>query len=215
MGLYGHIEQAIHPGTIMGDTTLRTVTEVPEIDGVGLLAAYTQVESGTEPEDLDATALAYWNSTKTVFSGNVRGCACSFGTNLISGYAVPWVEGTISSIPLSESRLSGMVEWNGGFAGFTPRREAVEGGSTITVDLGTLTGSAAFTDLSFHDGGGMWDDGDLDWSIYVDGSYFISVAGVSGDDGYVAGQFVGETHKGMVGILERPDLTGAFGGVRE
>ena len=54
--------------------------------------------------------------------------------------------------------------------------------------------------------------GDLRYSIVVNGHTFKQTGG---DDGILTGAFFGESHEGMGGVLEREDLTAAFGGKRQ
>ena len=88
------------------------------------------------------------------------------------------------------------------------------------MDLAGLNGSAAFTGLEHWSAGeppgsagtGMrWGDGDLRYSIKLDGNHLRST---TGDEGYVSGRFVGERHEGAVGILEHPDLAAGWGALR-
>jgi len=123
-------------------------------------------------------------------------------------------------VSFTESGLSGSATWNGELVGFTPRQEAVHGDSAIQVELADLIGSAAFTALEYWNagappgGGGtgmQWGDGDLHYSIKLDGNHLRSTAG---DEGYVSGRFVGEHHESAVGILEHPDLAAGWGALR-
>ena len=104
--------------------------------------------------------------------------------------------------------------------GFTPDAESIAGDASIGVNLGSLNGQANFTSLeSWLSGqapGGVgtgmrWGDGDLAYSIAVDGNTFKQTGG---DDGILTGAFFGPQHEGMGGVLERNDLTAAFGGQR-
>ena len=212
LGLHGHVEREKYPETVMGADYLRLVNGVPEIDGVALLAAYTQLESGAEPEDLTADSLGSWSNQKTVFAGTLQACQCGdFGTDWINGYAVPWANGQVTTGTFAGSGLSGTATWTGQFVGFTPDKRAVSGHSTIAVNIGTLDGNADFTGMQFYEGGAQWDDGDLGYTLTLDGNYFRSTGG---DPGYTSGHFVGTRHDGAVGIVEHPDLTGAFGATR-
>ena len=145
----------------------------------------------------------------------------AFGVDWRNGMARPWTVGEPPYVALADSGLSGTVTWNGEFVGFTPAQEAVNGGSALRVDLASLDGSAAFTELRHWgageapgepDTGTQWGDGDLYYTIAIAGNYLRSNGG---DIGYVSGRFVGAAHQGAVGILERPDLTGAFGAMRQ
>ena len=145
----------------------------------------------------------------------------AFGVDWRNGMARPWTVGGLPYSTFTESGLSGTATWSGELVGFTPALEAVHGDSAINVDLAAMTGNAAFTALEYWNAGappgergtGMhWNDGDLHYSLTLDGNYLRSNGG---DEGYVSGRFVGPEHNGAVGILERPDLTGAFGAVRK
>ena len=59
--------------------------------------------------------------------------------------------------------------------------------------------------------GTTWLDGDLRYSIVVDGNTFREV---SDADGRLTGVIVGASHEGATGTLERSDLTAAFGASR-
>ena len=59
--------------------------------------------------------------------------------------------------------------------------------------------------------GATWGDGDLGYAIAVHGNTFRDTGG---DAGRLTGSFTGISHEGVAGILERTDLTAAFGGVR-
>ncbi len=98
--------------------------------------------------------------------------------------------------------------------GFTPTAKRVVGEAVIAVDLATLHGSAAFTDLATVEADGQtprWGDGDLRYMIAVRGNTFRETGG---DDGRLTGIFAGRAHEAASGTLERPDLTAAFGTVR-
>ncbi len=145
----------------------------------------------------------------------------AFGVDWRNGMARPWANGDATLNRFADSGLSGSATWNGELVGFTPAREAVQGDSAINVDLATMAGNAAFTALEHWNAGAppggrgtgaQWHDGDLHYTLALDGNYLRSNGG---DEGYVSGRFVGEEHQGTVGILERPDLTGAFGAVRQ
>ena len=59
--------------------------------------------------------------------------------------------------------------------------------------------------------GTLWGDGDLAYSIEVQGNSFWQDGG---DDGEVTGTFLGAGHEAMGGVLERADLAAGFGGLR-
>ena len=141
----------------------------------------------------------------------------AFGVDWRNGMARPWADGDRPWQSLAESGLTGSAKWTGDLVGFTPRQEAVHGDSAIDVNLANMTGDAAFTAMEHwaagaapgrRGSGTQWYPGDLHYTLALDGNYLRSNGG---DEGYVSGRFVGWEHQGVVGILERPDLTGAFG----
>ncbi|MYH59400.1 MAG: hypothetical protein F4145_15755 [Boseongicola sp. SB0675_bin_26] len=147
-----------------------------------------------------------------------------FGVDWRNGMARPWTVGSGSYGTLADSGLSGAATWIGALVGFTPAREAVRGDSAIHVNLDDMTGRAAFTALErwsagaapgARGSGARWRDGDLHYSLAMHRSDGVFLRSDGGDEGHVSGRLVGEDHQGAVGILERPDLTGAFGAVRQ
>ena len=59
--------------------------------------------------------------------------------------------------------------------------------------------------------GTTWGDGDLSYGINVQGNTFVRTGG---DAGAVTGVFFGPQHEGMGGVVQRTDLSAAFGGTR-
>ena len=116
--------------------------------------------------------------------------------------------------------IVGTVNWNGALLGVTPSAETVAGHARLAVELSTLDGQLDFTGLE-HWGvkkapgkvgtGATWGDGDLEYSIEVQGNSFYRTGG---DDGEVIGAFFGAAHEAMGGVLERSDLAAGFGGTR-
>lgn len=211
-----HVNPTTHPGTVMASHGLPAlaVYSMPEIDGVGLMAAYTRLPSGTVlTKDISPDRLGPWASEAAVLQGTLSACDCTFGADWINGVAVPWIDGTVTTGTFADSGLLGTVTWNGRVVGWTPDQAAVFGDTALAVNLGTLTGTADFTNLAFHDDQAQWGDGDLGYGVSLSGNYFRSTLG--DDPGYVSGKFVGEQHDGALGILEHPDLTGAFGASRQ
>lgn len=164
-------------------------------------------------------SLGPWASTSTHVHGN--GPHAGFGVALRNGYAEPWAYGYLPGRDLADNRgLSGDVAWTGSLLGLTPGAEAVAGDAAITVDLDTLAGRADFTALESWAAGAApgdagtgttWRDGDLGYSIAVRGNTFRETGG---DAGRLSGIFVGASHEGAAGTLERADLTAAFGADR-
>ena len=215
-----------------------------QIDGEVLQAIYTREGlreevswgdiPGSEPnyfrirhDRLSPENLGPWDDTVVRYSGNFDPALGPdwhveprFGVDWRNGMARPWTHGDMTYNTFADSGLSGSVTWSGELVGFTPDREAVRGESAIQVDMAALNGSAAFTGLEHWASGAApgnagtgarWQDGDLHYSIALDGNHIRSNGG---DAGYVSGRFVGEEHQGAVGILEHPDLAGAFGATR-
>ena len=180
------------------------------------------------PESMSFDDLGPWDDTVVRYSGSIENwphrsdaLLPAFGVDWRNGMARPWTVGSQSYNAPAELGLSGTATWTGELVGFTPAMEAVHGDSEINMDLAAMTGNAAFTALEHWDAGDppgqrgtgtQWHDGDLHYSLALDGNYFRSNRG---DEGYVSGRFVGPEHEGAVGILERPDLTGAFGAMRQ
>ncbi len=212
LGLNGHVDMADYPGSVMHYAYLLTVEDVPTSDGVAILAAYTRLVSGTEPESLDAASLGTWSRNVAGLQGTLDACDCTFGTNWVNGVAVPWVDGAVTTGTFADSGLRGTVTWEGHVVGWTPAEVTVSGDTALAVNLASLTGTADFTNLAVHETQTVWGDGDLGYGLSLNGNYFRSTAGA--DPGYVSGRFVGQRHDGALGLLEHPDLTGAFGAVR-
>ena len=194
-------------------------------------AVFEQLEPNVTAEiraDFSPEELGEWDDTVIRYSGSFGSWPYTgdlnppaFGVDWRNGMARPWTVGGTPYHTFAESGLTGSARWNGELVGFTPAREAVQGDSAINVDLATMAGNAAFTALEHWNAGAppggrgtgaQWHDGDLHYTLALDGNYLRSNGG---DEGYVSGRFVGEEHQGTVGILERPDLTGAFGAVRQ
>ena len=140
---------------------------------------------------------------------------------LRNGLSQPWASGPPPQASLEDNAgLSGSVSWSGRLLGLTPGAEAVAGSADLSVDLATLSGTAAFTALEHWAAnaapgalgtGSAWNDGELSYGIEVRGNTFVQAGG---DDGTVTGAFFGPAHEGMGGVLERDDLSAGFGGKR-
>ena len=132
-----------------------------------------------------------------------------------NGYAEPWAYGTAPATSLAANRqLSGDAAWTGALVGFTPSSKPVAGDAEIAVNLASMAGRANFTGLATIEDGGrtlQWGDGDLRYAIAVRGNTFRETGG---DAGRLTGIFVGRSHEGAAGTLERSDLTAAFGASR-
>ena len=217
-----------HPNPQRTDTVLKPSIDDPSYhpeqprdllwpaDREGLLAIHTALKTGNSPSDLGA-----WDSASWHISGEIPDVI--FGVRARNGFAEPWAQGRrnpfVQGIEYN-TELSGSASWAGHLVGFTPATESVVGGAALTVDLTTLNGSLNFADLEHWGaemapgelGTGMtWGDGDLSYMVNVRGNTFIQSGG---DEGIVTGAFFGESHEAMGGVLERDDLTAAFGGKR-
>ena len=190
------------------------VTQLESVDREALRVLYSRLESGADPLDFGP-----WASMSLHVHGN--GPHAGFGVALRNGYAEPWAYGYLPETDLADNPvLSGNATWTGELLGLTPQGEAVAGDATISVEFATLTGHADFTALEswsagvapgYASTGATWGDGDLGYTIVVNGNTFGKTGG---DDGTLTGIFVGRQHEGAAGTLERPDLTAAFGAVR-
>lgn len=210
------------------------------IDREGLLAAYARFKAGTLPFLMTFESLGPWADTSyhmrgdlALPSGNV-----AFGVAFGNGLPQPWAFGPAPASALADNAaLSGTASWKGALVGMTPAGDAVTGVSSLIVELSKvrhpayseLDGTLRFTGIRFADGSG-WGDGDLFYSIEVEGngfhrarSSFVRYGSPSGrvedrasgeDFGVVTGVFLGRDHEGMGGVLERHDLSAAFGGKR-
>ena len=196
--IYDHAQGSRHPASLLYP-----------IDREALRALYGPLRNSTDPDDLGP-----WASTSEhFFISNAHG---AFGVARRNGYAEPWAYGTAPATDLAANRqLSGSAAWNGALVGFTPAARRVAGNAGIAVNLASLDGTAAFTELATIEGNGLtaqWGDGDLRYTIAVRGNTFRETGG---DDGRLTGIFAGRSHEAAGGTLERTDLTAAFGAVRE
>jgi len=160
-----------------------------------------------------------WAATSTHLHGN--GPYAGFGVALRNGYAEPYAYGLWPGAGdlANNQALTGTVTWEGVLLGFSGR-QSVAGDAEISVNLGTLAGTADFTSLESWTAGATpgaagtgttWLDGDLGYLIAVTGNTFKETGG---DDGTLTGIFTGRSHEGAAGTLERADLTAAFGASR-
>ena len=220
----GHVDAARFPETIMvsGGSEELLAHILHPLDREALLAVYGHLEPGIAPGSI-AGALGDWSDT----SLHVRGAIdlgdgdTAFGAALRNGLSQPWASGPSPQANLEDNAgLSGSVSWSGRLLGLTPGAEAVAGAADLSVDLATLSGTAAFTALEHWaanaapgalGSGSAWNDGDLSYGIRVRGNTFVQTGG---DDGTVTGAFFGPAHEGMGGVLERDDLSAGFGGKR-
>ena len=186
------------------------MTKLMPVDREALRVLYGHLKPGADPSEFGR-----WASTSMHIHGN--GEHASFGVAWRNGYGEPWAYGYLPDTDLSANpALAGTVTWRGELLGFTPSIAPVAGDAMVTVNLDSLTGRAAFTNLESWTTtlgspgtGAVWSDGDLRYGLAVSGNTF---AQTDGDAGTLTGAFFGAGHEGMGGVLERPDLAAAFGG---
>lgn len=184
------------------------------VDREALRALHHRLDSGDDP-----TSFGSWASTALVIHGS-NGHA-NFGVALRNDYAEPWSEGYRPNTDLAQNgSLAGTATWSGELLGITPSRAAVAGDAEISVVMSSMRGRAEFTNLEswgpnaapgVAGTGTVWFDGNLGYSIAVDGNTFRETGGSAGR---LTGVFVGRNHEGTTGTLERSDLTAAFGASR-
>lgn len=224
LGLQGHVPCGSYSDSNMCNAWFRLDGSLPAIDAAGLQVLYTRLGQDTEPEDLSITSLGPWSRQAVTLSGRLdAGGALTFGVRHANGITEPWTRGAEPNVAaLRDNRaLSGSASWRGELVGFTPALRSVRGKAEIGVNLTTMNGTAAFTDLQSWAAGQLpgnigsgtqWGDGDLHYSIAVGGNYLHSTGG---DAGTVNGRFLGSHHEGVAGSVERADLTAAFGAQRQ
>ncbi len=204
--------------------------QIYPIDRDGLLAAYSRFPPGTLPKDISADRLGPWAETSSHLRGNldIGSGEVVFGVAFRNGLAQPWAFGPKpAGAARSQPAPSGSATWNGALVGITPSGRGITGDSSLTFDLDSLLGELAFTGMS-DEGGRRWGDGDLHYAVTAagagntfkraDAEFVKDGAGYdwTGKDlGTVTGAFFGPSHEGMGGVLERHDLSAAFGGERQ
>ena len=210
LGVYGHVAPFSFRSQV---NSFGSDAHLWPIDREGLRVLYDRLQPGDAlPFDFGS-----WESDSLHIHGN--GPFAGFGVALRNGYAEPWAYGDWPDGFLSDNpRLSGSVTWRGALLGLTPDAAAVLGDATILVDMEQMTGRTEFTRLESWDAapgaagtGETWGSGVLGYDIAVRRNTFRETGG---DDGRLTGAFTGIAHGGVAGILERADLTAAFGGNR-
>ncbi len=241
IGLAEHVFHDEWRGTFLGYTrdgrygaphADRQVTQLGAIDTAALVALVRILDriGGTAvmAENLAVDDFGEWETEALAFSDRRGGM--SWGVRHYNGITVPWTDGSDPDGPLANNlafgHQDGTATWNGNLLGFTPAQAPVAGRARISVDLdsgASLAGRADFTDLqSWAIGsrpgalgtGQQWDAGALHYTIIVGGNYLRSTGGDGDDAGSVNGRFYGRGHEGVAGVVEREDLTAAFGARR-
>ena len=219
--------------TVISHELIHTITEFGHYDGIDTIMGTTASYNLLRPADREALRALYmrldngddptsfgpWESSALYVHGST--VHASFGVAMRNGYFEPWADGYAPDTDLSDNAaLAGTVSWDGTLVGLTPGANAVVGDAEIRVGLSSMTGTASFTNLENWGAnaapgaagtGTTWLDGDLQYSISVDRNTFHETGG---DGGRLTGVFVGAGHEGATGVLERTDLTGAFGATR-
>ncbi len=199
----------------------------------GLHAAYSRLKPGTSPGEITADSLGPWGDTSFHMRGDldIGSEELAFGVAFRNGLAQPWAFGPKpASVLYDNPSLSGSVTWNGVMIGITPAGRGVLGDARLSIDMEDFLGHLELTAMQFE-GDGTWGDGDLRYAIRVDdrsntfrradpefekeelpGTEYEHGYVWTGEDlGTVTGAFVGTDHEGMGGVLERHDLSAAFG----
>ena len=218
----GHADPRQFPDTIMvsrGDI-LNPGHILSPLDREALLAVYGKLTPGDTSNEV-ARKLGSWSDTSLHVHGEMTRGRVSFGVVLRNGLTQPWAVGTAPVVNVAENDLlSGDVTWTGRLLGLTPRVEAVTAAAGLTMDLATLDGNLAFTNLESWPAnvppgaigtGESWGEGDLTYTVEVRGNVFTQTGG---DEGTVTGAFFGEAHEAMGGVVQRHDFSGSFGGDR-
>ena len=241
IGLAEHVFHDEWRGTFLGYTrdgrygaphADRQVTQLGAIDTAALVALVRILDriGGTAvmAEDLAVDDFGEWETEALAFSDRRDGM--SWGVRHYNGITVPWTDGPDPDGPLANNlalrHQDGTATWHGNLLGFTSAQAPVAGRARISVDLNSgvnLDGRADFTDLqSWAIGsrpgglgtGQQWGDGALRYTITVGGNYLRSTGAAGDDAGSVNGRFYGRGHEGVAGVVEREDLTAAFGARR-
>ncbi len=193
------------------------------LDQDALFAVYSRLVPFTPAEEIYSD-LGPWTDVSNHVLGRVgyvpgRQEAVLFGAVERNGLVRPWATALDPSPPLTP-RL-GSASWAGRLVGLTPRSEAVSGDADMVMQLETLRGSLAFTDMEKWPArqnlgevgtGTTWGDGDLHYDLEVAGSVFRQTGG---DAGTISGMFFGRNHENVGGTLRRTDLAAGFGAERQ
>ena len=203
-----------------------------QLDQEMLLATYGRLQPGTTLFDV-ASDLGPWDDTATHILGGLTvpnhpdsllsEDVTLFGVRLMNGRAMPWAVGPEPVTWIWDNpSLSGSANWTGMLVGFTPSARSVMGDADMSLDLADLDGTVDFTSLEYWTGqpsdpgtGTVWGDGDLHYTIQVSTGYGDAFGnyrpGPNDDFGILDGGFFGPGHEAVAGVLERDDLTAAFG----
>ncbi|MCY4226423.1 MAG: hypothetical protein OXF20_01770 [Gammaproteobacteria bacterium] len=241
IGISAHVDpdpQSGYPESVLVPLLDPRITEVPRLfttlDGE-LLLVNQLLDPGTAISDLTSDDFDFWEVDGFHLLGTMKMAddddpVVEFGVGLRNGLAKPWATGPTAIRPLrTNPEFAGheTATWRGSLLGFTRQDLTTTGDAMIELNLRNWQGLAAFSQIETwqengHPGargsGEIWNDGDLSYTIQthanrgIDG--FESIAADGNDPGSVTGVFTGNLHQGAAGILEHPNLSAAFGGVR-
>lgn len=210
LGVWGHVDSIEFPDSIMGtfgDFFPSPGFVLHRIDREILQIMYMSQRTQ------DYNDWGEWSDTTLHLAGRSEDGMVNFGTALFNGLPQPWARGTLPDRDLEDNYLlRGSATWTGLMLGFSGV-SAIQGDTSLTVDLDTLEGDLGFHDIFFinRDGDDSWFPvRDIDYDIEVIGNGFRNTNG----EGFVVGSFLGPRHEGMGGTVKRTDLVGAFGGKR-
>ena len=201
LGWYSTVPGSILQGNRDGSLSL--------IDQHGLMANYTGYET--------------WATSSPQLQGlmNLSDGTAAFGVvRHGNGFTRAWDSGPLPSSDLSGS---GSASWSGAMVGYTDAAQGVTGDASLTVNLDSLSGSAAFSSITHRTDGTPWANGmDLTTGIDVSGNQVRSTAVDNNDNSWKGfdGAFRGNGHEAVTGAFRwentttTGNLTGAFGASR-
>ena len=130
----------------------------------------------------------------------IAGGTVSFGEEYRRQWTRAWDTGPFPTDALAHSGLTGTVEWDGQMVGYTDGGAEARGDATLTVNIATLDGTAAFTSITEgSDSLGF----DLNANFAVVGNYLDLTESDSGWFGFFGfdGQFRGTGHEAVTGAF--------------
>ena len=225
MGIPGHVYEGRHPTSILPDGSYRGgglpteagLPQLPRIDGEALMTAYALYDDGETDDDINHASLGPWAAAIPAINGEVRtdGGTARFGAEYRTQWTRVWDEGPMPATSLAASTLTGTATWTGELVGFTDTGQEATGDAGVSVNLYSMRGTAAFTDIQADSS--SWGP-DLSTAVSVTGNHITSTQG--GPWVGFDAQFGGTGHEAVTGAFrwERNDtgnLTAAFGAVRD
>lgn len=189
---------------------IKTVNGVTLVEGYGLRAGERAFSARFFGAWLEGGAFFVNKTTLTV--RNERGDPVGLGT--VFDASALGVTGDAAPAPVQGKSAT----WTGMMIGAdvsdtVTRGQFLRGDATLVIDdLANPDVDVAFSDLQdLETGARLADRVIAPWQdIPLDGGSFGNKP--VGSDDYIQGRFVGEDHAGVVGIFERDDVVGSFGG---